>query len=146
MLGLGDVVIPGTFISLALRYDYFRSTNSSATTAVSPLKATGPVKYAKPYFYAALVSYFLGLGTTMGVMHTFGKAQPALLYLSPACILSFFITALVRGELKTAWAWSDDPEDATNASEEKATTVNVDTVGAPDKVSLEGEVTVNQDS
>lgn len=30
--------------------------------------------------------------------------------ISPACILSFLITATVRGELKNAWAWSDDPE------------------------------------
>ena len=29
---------------------------------------------------------------------------------SPACILSFVITALVRGELLEAWKWSDGPE------------------------------------
>src|ERR1700683_5369194 len=30
--------------------------------------------------------------------------------ISPACILSFLITTLVRGEFKSAWSWSDDPE------------------------------------
>jgi len=25
-------------------------------------------------------------------------------------MLSFFMTALVRGELKSAWSWSDNPE------------------------------------
>jgi minor histocompatibility antigen H13 len=98
MLGLGDIVIPGVFISLALRYDFHRSTKSSSKSS-----------FAKPYFYATLVAYILGLATTMTVMHVFGKAQPALLYLSPACILSFFITALIRSELKDAWSWSDDP-------------------------------------
>lgn len=38
----------------------------------------------------------------------FGKAQPALLYLSPACIVSFGATAALRGELGTAWGWSDE--------------------------------------
>ncbi|KAJ8514467.1 hypothetical protein ONZ45_g8024 [Pleurotus djamor] len=70
MLGLGDIVIPGCFIALGLRYDYFRSTK-------------GTRSFPKPYFYASLTAYALGLVTTMGVMHTFGKAQPALLYLSP---------------------------------------------------------------
>ena len=30
---------------------------------------------------------------------------------SPACILSFFLTALVRGEFNDAWTWSDEVED-----------------------------------
>ena len=29
---------------------------------------------------------------------------------SPACIASFLVTSLVRGEFKDAWSWSDDPE------------------------------------
>lgn len=72
MVGLGDIVIPGTFIALALRYDYHRS-----------LKAkSGPEgSFGKPYFYAALVAYLLGFVVTLTVMHVFGKAQPALLYL-----------------------------------------------------------------
>jgi minor histocompatibility antigen H13 len=98
MLGLGDIVIPGVFISLALRYDHYRYTKSSSKSS-----------FTKPYFYAALVAYVLGLTMTMTVMHVFGKAQPALLYLSPACILSFFVITLVRGELKDAWSWIDDP-------------------------------------
>lgn len=70
MLGLGDIVIPGVFISLALRYDFHRYTKSSSKRS-----------FTKPYFYATLAAYILGLATTMAVMHVFGKAQPALLYL-----------------------------------------------------------------
>ncbi|KIM40160.1 hypothetical protein M413DRAFT_73930, partial [Hebeloma cylindrosporum] len=98
MLGLGDVVIPGTFIGLALRYDHHRITAGSGRR--------------KPYFYATLGAYVLGLITTMCVMHVFGKAQPALLYLSPACILAFGITAVTLGEVKEAWAWNDGPEES----------------------------------
>jgi minor histocompatibility antigen H13 len=70
ILGLGDVVIPGAFIALALRFDYYRCMN-----------ATPPAPFRKPYFFATLFAYITGLSTTMTVMHVFGKAQPALLYL-----------------------------------------------------------------
>ncbi|KAL0956599.1 hypothetical protein HGRIS_002736 [Hohenbuehelia grisea] len=111
MLGLGDIVIPGTFVSLGLRYDYFRHQAAGSTGSSG--------SFPKPYFKASLVAYTLGLVTTMVVMHSFGKAQPALLYLSPACILSFFATALLRGELSEAWAWSDEPP-AAGADADKA--------------------------
>ena len=52
-----------------------------------------------------MVAYLLGLGTTIFVMHTFQAAQPALLYLSPACIGSVLLTALVRGEVKELFAY-----------------------------------------
>jgi len=97
MLGLGDIVVPGLFIALALRYDYHRSPNASTRS------------FSKPYFHAAMFAYVAGLATTMSVMHFFKAAQPALLYLSPACILSFLLTALARGEFHDAWNWSDDP-------------------------------------
>ncbi|KAJ7497283.1 peptidase A22B, signal peptide peptidase [Mycena latifolia] len=96
MLGLGDVVVPGVFIALGLRYDQHRA------------GAPADGRFAKPYFYAGLAAYVVGLVTTMGVMHLFGKAQPALLYLSPACIASFGATGALRGELAAAWAWSDE--------------------------------------
>ncbi|KZT72179.1 hypothetical protein DAEQUDRAFT_686541 [Daedalea quercina L-15889] len=99
MLGLGDIVVPGLFIALALRYDYHRSE-----------KAVQSASYNKPYFYASLFAYVTGLVTTMSVMHFFGHAQPALLYLSPTCMISFFITAFSTGDFAQAWAWSDEPE------------------------------------
>src|ERR1700761_611488 len=70
MLGLGDIVIPGAFITLALRYGLSRSPNRDPA-----------MPFSKPYFNAAMCSYVLGLCTTMFVMHVFKAAQPALLYL-----------------------------------------------------------------
>lgn len=81
MLGLGDIVIPGTFIALALRYDYARHVR--AHNGVLP---AGARSYSKPYFTAAMTAYVAGLVTTMAVMHTFKAAQPALLYLRLARI------------------------------------------------------------
>jgi len=119
MLGLGDVVVPGIFIALALRYDHQRA------------GAPGHSRFEKPYFYAGLVAYVAGLVATMSVMHVFGKAQPALLYLSPACILSFGATGALRGELGAAWGWTDDEGDAKAPLQE----------GNPpqEKLSVEGE-------
>lgn len=67
MLGLGDVVIPGTFVALALRYDHFRSVKTGI--------------FNKPYFYALLAAYSVGLIAAFSAMHIFNTAQPALLYL-----------------------------------------------------------------
>ncbi|CAK5268631.1 unnamed protein product, partial [Mycena citricolor] len=95
MLGLGDIVIPGVFIALCLRFDHHR--------AERPVSST----FSRPYFLANLFAYISGLVTTMIVMHAFGKAQPALLYLSPACIGAFLLTAAFRNELSVAWKWED---------------------------------------
>lgn len=67
MLGLGDVVVPGIFVALALRYDVYRGQNGK-----DPRRAM---------FWASLAGYSLGLITTMAVMHVFKAAQPALLYI-----------------------------------------------------------------
>lgn len=44
-------------------------------------------------------------------MHTFRAAQPALLYLSPACILSVSLCAVVRGEWGEVWGYLDGEGD-----------------------------------
>ncbi|KIP11612.1 hypothetical protein PHLGIDRAFT_10595 [Phlebiopsis gigantea 11061_1 CR5-6] len=124
MLGLGDIVVPGLFVALALRYDHHRAAARAAPTAG---------RVPTPYFAAALTAYVAGLAATMAVMHVFRAAQPALLYLSPACILSFVLTALARGELGEAWAWTDAPEepaDAKPAASRRASAVSSATDGA----------------
>jgi minor histocompatibility antigen H13 len=75
MLGLGDVIVPGIFIALCLRYDYDRFVRSGKSQGI-----VGET-FRKPYFIAAMTAYVLGLVTTMSVMHFFKAAQPALLYL-----------------------------------------------------------------
>ena len=112
MLGLGDIVIPGIFIALMIRYDYARYTAKSLTATVSSAagavtgnksaaatpaipavsggsahvhlrghEASSTPTFPTPYFYTVLVSYFIGLTVTVGVMYWFKAAQPALLYL-----------------------------------------------------------------
>lgn len=50
----------------------------------------------------------LGLLVTMGIMHYFKSAQPALLYLVPACIIIPLFLAACRGEFKELWNYSEE--------------------------------------
>ncbi|XP_070825026.1 minor histocompatibility antigen H13 isoform X2 [Chaetodon trifascialis] len=92
MLGLGDVVIPGIFIALLLRFDVSLKKNS------------------RTYFYSSFLAYIFGLGLTIFVMHTFKHAQPALLYLVPACIGFPVIVALFKGELTEMFSYESSEE------------------------------------
>ncbi|ELU07308.1 hypothetical protein CAPTEDRAFT_222251 [Capitella teleta] len=99
MLGLGDIVIPGIFIALLLRFDM--SLNKK-----------------RVYFYSSFVAYLLGLLATIVVMHTFKHAQPALLYLVPACITVPLGIALIRGELSAMFKYADNPDTENQESKE----------------------------
>jgi minor histocompatibility antigen H13 len=112
LLGLGDIVIPGFFLALLLRF--YASLANVSTTAID-IHASFP----KPYFHSALFAYVLGLGTTLFVMIQFNAAQPALLYLVPACLGSSFLCAVVRGELKELMAYSEEEEEAEESKEEE---------------------------
>lgn len=85
---------------------------------------TGPAaSFAKPFFNACIVAYTLGLGTTIFVMNYFHAAQPALLYLVPACLLASGGTALALKEFKALLAYDEEeaehPADADKAEEKK---------------------------
>jgi len=97
MLGLGDIVIPGVFIALLLRFDSKRGPSRKS--------------FSKLYFYTCYASYFVGLLTTIAVMHVFKAAQPALLYLVPACIGSSFILSVLRGELQQLLAYEEEKKE-----------------------------------
>ena len=113
LLGLGDIVIPGFFLALLLRFDAHRAN-------VSCFPTDPHVKFPKPYFHSCLVGYVLGMGMTMFVMIRFQAAQPALLYLVPACLVSSFITALVRGEVRDLLAYSEEAEEKDKDSADKS--------------------------
>ncbi|TMW64318.1 hypothetical protein Poli38472_012940 [Pythium oligandrum] len=108
ILGLGDIVIPGIFIALLLRFDAHRA-NATATTQNFP----------KPFFHVNLLFYILGLVATVTVMFVFNAAQPALLYLVPACLGSAVVTALVRGEFKELLAYSEEEEEEEDAKKKE---------------------------
>lgn len=107
MLGLGDIVIPGIFVALSLRFDQHLYAKKHPKSLITK----NDTDFPKPYFRATMIGYVVGLATTMGVMHFTKAAQPALLYLSPACILSVGLRALQRGELQQVWSWKEETEE-----------------------------------
>lgn len=101
MLGLGDIVIPGIFIALLLRFDISLKKNS------------------RTYFYSSFLAYIFGLGLTIYIMHTFKHAQPALLYLVPACIGFPVIVAMCKGELTEMFRYEETPPTEDEEEEEE---------------------------
>lgn len=93
MLGLGDIVVPGIFIALLLRFDGSLRRGSSL------------------YFRATLAAYVVGLLATILVMHAFKHAQPALLYLVPACLATPLALAALRGDLRALFDYEDQPSE-----------------------------------
>jgi len=137
MLGLGDIVIPGIFIALLLRYDIWRNIQRlRAARLASPARGVfskdeehdldclychvrvHSTSFSAGYFHANLVAYVAGLATTVLVMYAFQAAQPALLYLVPACLGSSLLMAVVRGDFKTLWAYTENEEDTAAAAED----------------------------
>lgn len=111
MLGLGDVVIPGFLLALLIRFDAERA-------KAFPQSRRGA--FPRPYFVSAMAGYAIGLCLTIAVMTHFGAAQPALLYLVPACLGATILTGFVRGELTELFAYD---EEAKEPAEEKSTQI-----------------------
>jgi minor histocompatibility antigen H13 len=146
MLGLGDIVLPGIMIGLALRFDLYmyymkKQTKAQKVVAgsdgdktaqevmekapyISPTGRWGdrfwtytlPVEslpsqlrssFPKRYFAASMIGYVVGMLMTLGVMSVFQHAQPALLYLVPGVLISLWGTAVVRGEFKEMWNFTE---------------------------------------
>lgn len=158
MLGLGDVVIPGLVIAMALRYDLWRSYEKkrllnlanaekeqqstlvdddghdlkrrkkdlAAKAKETYVKVTGNwgerywtgdedgAEFSKFYFYMSLGGYIVGMLTTLVVMHVFKHAQPALLYLVPGVLGSVWLGALIKGELRVMWNYTEEGEEETH--------------------------------
>ncbi|KAF2873276.1 intramembrane protease 2 [Massariosphaeria phaeospora] len=192
MLGLGDVVLPGIMIGLALRFDLFlfylrrqarvmpREEGAEATVnkpkyfsvagqlsdrfwthtlAGRPLfgpaagsKPEPPFTFPKTYFKASLIGYVLGMLTTLGVMQTWGHAQPALLYLVPGVLGSLWLTAALKGELGLMWEFSEaieeeDEDSANKPGEDKKTNSSSERssfFSLSDKKSQEREARMNK--
>jgi minor histocompatibility antigen H13 len=172
MLGLGDVVLPGIMIGLALRFDLFlfylrRQTRKPATDESEEVvekpryhslagrwsdhfwthSLTGrqmftsnasrpeqPFTFPKTYFTASLVGYVIGMLATLGVMHVWGHAQPALLYLVPGVLGSLWLTAIARGELNLMWDFSEASEEENESKDKKDGEANSN--AAPERSSI----------
>lgn len=103
LLGLGDIVVPGLFISLCLRFDLFKYHEINKKTAFHHLNS-----FSKPYFYTSLIGYSVGLITTFIVLSIYKVGQPALLYIVPSVLSSVVILGYFRGELNELWKYNEE--------------------------------------
>uniref|UniRef100_A0A0D3G829 Uncharacterized protein n=1 Tax=Oryza barthii TaxID=65489 RepID=A0A0D3G829_9ORYZ len=99
MLGLGDIVIPGIFVALALRFDVSRGIKNR-------------------YFNSAFLGYTVGLTVTIIVMNWFQAAQPALLYIVPGVIGFVAVHCLWNGEVKPLLEYNESKAEEEEACEE----------------------------
>lgn len=144
MLGLGDIVIPGMMVGLALRFDLYlhylrqqKTKEKGGDTQVWTAKYIAPGKhfwthfwtsswfsnrgprpdllrtgaFPRTYFWASVIGYTVGMITTLWVMVIFKHAQPALLWLVPSVLGSLWGTAIVRGEVKLMWSFTEAEEE-----------------------------------
>ena len=158
MLGLGDVVLPGMMIALALRFDLYlhylrlqktvkvpKNESGEETTEVIKAPYVAPSKhwanqywtrslvggrkaalppatdlgsFKKTYFWTSVFGYIIGMITTLFVMITYQHPQPALLYLVPGVLISLWGMALIRGEVKVMYEYTE-AEDETAEDESK---------------------------
>ncbi|KAA0202328.1 hypothetical protein HAZT_HAZT001572 [Hyalella azteca] len=61
------------------------------------------------YFTATFGAYLVGLLATILVMHVYKHAQPALLYLVPACLGVPTALAALKGDFSTLVRYEDSP-------------------------------------
>jgi hypothetical protein len=104
MLGLGDIVVPGIFLSLLGKWDTARHFRANVAKYGLDEAEKHPVGYST-YFNWSMVAYVLSLVATLIAMIYMEAAQPALLYIVPFVIGASMLVALARGEMTELWAF-----------------------------------------
>ena len=93
VLGLGDVVIPGLFVSLMTKAD----------EVLQPKNIS--------YFNVAVVAYAIGLAACFTANEIYHNGQPALLYLDPALVGSTLLASNFNEQMKDLWAFKEEEEE-----------------------------------
>jgi minor histocompatibility antigen H13 len=84
----------GVFVAYCLIYD-----KQSAWKDARKNGEFATLSYSKPYFYSALFAYAVGAGLSLVCVHVYRRPQSALLFISPALILSVIAVSFAKGEL-----------------------------------------------
>ena len=112
MIGLGDIVIPGIYVALMLRFDIYLYKKAKKDIAKFGFKNM-------KYFLVTFIFYNIGIVVTLCSMYFFNHAQPALLYLVPCTLISSTFTALINGDIKTLWKFNEEKIEEEDDDEEE---------------------------
>ncbi|XP_072457556.1 signal peptide peptidase-like 2B isoform X1 [Notamacropus eugenii] len=92
LLGFGDILVPGLLVAYCHRFDI-------------------QVQSSRVYFVACTIAYGIGLLITFVALAWMQRGQPALLYLVPCTVITSFVIALWRKELRMFWTGSGFAKD-----------------------------------
>ena len=106
MIGLGDIVIPGVYVALILRFDIYLYKK-----AKKDISKYGFSFENMKYFITTFTFYNLGIIITLSSMYIFNHAQPALLYLVPCTLFSSTLLAFQKKEFKLLWIYNEEKLD-----------------------------------
>ncbi|KAM3140946.1 hypothetical protein pb186bvf_006957 [Paramecium bursaria] len=111
MLGLGDIVVPGIFVSMCLQFDVDRQ--------IKKARSLNDIDIG--YFTWCFIGYIIGILATLSSMIIFNHPQPALLFLVPGCTLSVLIKAFLNKQLPEFWAYDQEKKPELEVEKNKAT-------------------------
>ena len=114
MIGLGDIVIPGVYVALMLRFDIYLFYQ-----AKKDITQFGYSFKRMKYFWITFIFYNIGVLMALFSTYFFKHAQPALLYLVPCILLSSSIMALVNKDIKMLWNFNEEKINKEEEEEEK---------------------------
>ena len=157
MLGLGDIMIPSFFLSLALRFDYRfgnnpccagngrrRSQSSSSSSSTSnddhfDTTNNGNVSFFRPTYWAVCIFFYAvalclaNLANLYELTIAGVKGQPALMWIDPLLIIPTILIAKSRGQFHEFWyGTSEDSNDGRNNNDNN----DYSQVGMEDEESL----------
>ena len=89
-IGLGDIIIPGIYLSTLFHYDYDINLeyNKGNTVHFSFCNFI--------YFHMGIIAYFLGIFFSYTAVILFHTTQPALIYIVPFCVFITLMTFIIR--------------------------------------------------
>ena len=137
MIGLGDIVIPGVYVALILRFDIYLYKK-----AKKDISKYGFSFENMKYFITTFTFYNLGIIITLSSMYIFNHAQPALLYLVPCTLFSSTLLAFQKKEFKLLWKFNEEKLDK---EEEESDDEDEDEDEKKDKKETKEETKENKD-
>lgn len=103
LLGLGDIVIPGLIVTLALRLDL--ALHGSCCGGY--------------YWAASIVGYAIGLASAQVAASVTKSGQPALLYIIPFVTVAVMLVARWRGEFVRVWLYGTESQSSMEARRQR---------------------------
>lgn len=102
LFDVADIVIPGLFLALMLRFD---QSNRAAAAASGP--SASSARKLNVYFYATLLGYVAGIVLAWSMLIVFRCVYTTTAFVVPGCLLPPVLVALRLGDVKLFFSYDD---------------------------------------